>query len=329
MDLLKRLILLVLISGLVLPAVNAQKSVTDFLDMGKEDARIMSEAYLRPYGEMLGNTLNGGWYNSARVHRVGGFSLTMGVNMAMVPSSGKNFDVAPLLNQMQGGWTLKDANNHLAPTVAGKMPASVRPVLQQGNQDVLTLPDGSGFDKFPMPMAQVSVGLPFRSEISMRLVPSISAGDAGKVNLIGFGFKHSVKEYLPVIKHMPLVHSSVLVGYTHLGSEVNVTPNADFAGSNQKLEINSNGFTSRFLLGVNIPVIALYTGVGYGSTNSDFDLTGNYGSLGNNPFSLAYKTSGFDFNAGMRLRLGILAIFGDYTFGDYSMATLGVGLSFR
>ncbi|WP_132433357.1 DUF6588 family protein [Natronoflexus pectinivorans] len=303
----------------------AQKDVTRFLEMGIEDATILSEAYLKPYGEMLGTSLNGGWYTSARVHRVAGFNLTFNVNMVSVPSSGKSFD----LNNLEGNWRLQDENVSIAPTIAGKM--SDRPVLLYGPENAeqsFEMPNGTGFDRFPLPLLQIGVGLPYRTEVSARIIPTISAGDAGKVNLWGFGVRHSVKEYIPVIRHMPLINSSVLVGYTRFGSDVSVQQFGE--GSNQSLDISSGALTTRFLLGVNIPFISIYTGMGYNSTNSDFDLKGDYGPvLGNDPISLSYKTNGFDFNAGMRLRLGVIAFHGDYTVGDYSMLTFGVGINMR
>src|SRR5690554_6401327 len=118
---LKMLSSLLLVVLLLFPVgLKAQKQVTDFLKMteaGMQDAKLMSRAYLQPYGEMLGKSLNGGWYNSAGVHRIGGFDLTFGVNMAMVPDVGKTFDVAALLPQMSG-WSLEHPNLNMAPTAA-------------------------------------------------------------------------------------------------------------------------------------------------------------------------------------------------------------------
>jgi hypothetical protein len=306
-----------------------QKDVTEFLEIGKADAKILSEAYLRPYGEMLGRSLNGNWYNSASVHKVGGFNITLGINLVMVPDSRKSFDMNPLLAKMQGSYTLQNENNNIAPTIAGKQ--SARPVLEwddDGSPVSLPMPDGTGYDKIPLPMAQVSVGLPFRTEVSLRFVPTISASESGKVNLLGFGVKHDLKEYIPFIKRLPALQSSVMVGYTKFNGEVAVSQFE--GGSGQLLDINSGAFTSRLLVGVNIPFLAVYTGLGYGTATSDFDLKGDFGNeIGKDPLSLSYKTSGFDFNAGLRLRFGIIALHGDYTFGEYSMATAGIGISFR
>src|SRR5690554_4238051 len=271
---LKMLSSLLLVFLLLLPVgLKAQKQVTDFLEMGVEDARIVSEAYLQPYGEMLGKSLNGGWYNSAGVHRIGGFDLTFGVNMAMVPDVGKTFDVEALLPQMSAGWSLEDPNLYMAPTAAGSMPEALRPGLRYQGEPVLTLPDGSGFDKLPAPMVQAAVGLPWDTEVALRFIPSTSLGDAGKINLYGFGVKHSLKQYIPFLKRMPMLQSSLMLGYTRLGSDVGVSY---AGGSDQQLEITSGAFTSRLLVGLNMPILALYTGVGYGTTNSDFALKGEY-----------------------------------------------------
>lgn len=123
-----------------------------------------------------------------------------------------------------------------------------------------------------------------------------------------------------------MLQSSLMLGYTRLGSDVGVSY---AGGSDQQLEITSGAFTSRLLVGLNMPILALYTGVGYGTTNSDFALKGDYPGIGQDPFTLGYTTNGVDFNAGLRLRFGFFAIHGDYTFGDYSMLSAGVGINIR
>ncbi len=323
-----RSLLIAIVLGISLSHVTSgQKNVSEFLDLGVKDATIISKAYLKPYGDILGKTLNGGWYNSADVHKVAGFNFTVGINLGLAPASASTFDVAALLPQMESAWGLKNPDINIAPTVAGEM--RTRPVLTLGGADVLTLPNGSGFDKFPMPVIQLGVGLPLKTEISARFVPMLSIPDAGKVRMLGFGLKHSVKEYIPVVKRVPFLSTSVMFGYTNFDSDINIVYNA---GTNQSLKIDATGFTSRLLIGANFPFIAIYTGVGYGTTTSDFALKGDYmvNSVNfYNPISIGYKTTGFDANAGLRLRMGIIALHGDYTFGEYNMATVGIGISFR
>jgi hypothetical protein len=95
------------------------------------------------------------------------------------------------------------------------------------------------------------------------------------------------------------------------------------------LDISSSAFTGRLLIGANFPLIALYTGIGYGTTNTSFKMAGKFND---NDFlmDIPFNGSGsFDTNIGARIRLGIIAIHADYTVGNYSMLTAGLGLSFR
>ena len=69
-----------------------QGQIVDFLKAGQADANALSQAYLLPYGEMLGVNLNSGWYNSAKVHKVGGFDITLSASYTKAPSSKKSFD---------------------------------------------------------------------------------------------------------------------------------------------------------------------------------------------------------------------------------------------
>lgn len=325
---LKRILAAVVALVITLPAVS-QDDVIDFLGAGPNDARVLSHAYLKPYGEMLGTSLNAGWYNSAKVHKVGGFDLTVSVMAAMTPSSRTKFDVRKLGLE---AFSLAPSSPHMAPNVAGEIEESNLPRLQPnlpgGDYESFTLPNGTGFNKMPVPMIQAGIGLPLHSELIVRFVPKMDIGDVGEVGLLGFGLKHSLKDYIPFVKRTPFLQLSALMAYTKFNSLI---PVEDGMGGNE-LDISSGGFTSRLLVGANFPVISFYTGLGYGSTNSDFDLKGEYNIPGEgvkvDPL-VHYKTNGFDFNAGLRLRLGFLAIHGDYTFGTYPTLTVGVGINIR
>ncbi|WP_044107387.1 DUF6588 family protein [Anaerophaga thermohalophila] len=327
--------LVVIFALMVSHSVFSQEPLRDFFQAGEDNARILTKAYLQPYGEMLGTSLNAGWYNTAKVHKFGGFDLTFSVMNAVAPSSAKTFDVNKL--DLSG---VNVSGDGIAPTIAGEMESrpSISPDVQGGESASFTLPNGSGNDKLPIPMLQGAIGLPFNTEVMARVVPKMNFGDAGEVSVLGFGIKHSLKNYIPFVKRVPFLQMSVLAGYTDFNSSYGITDGGNMTVENGELGISSGAFTSRLLLGANFPVVALYTGFGYGSTNSDFDVKGTYSftndneqevSIGPDPFTLGYKTSGFDFNAGVRLRLGFLALHADYTVGDYSVLTAGVGINIR
>ena len=143
--------------------------------------------------------------------------------------------------------------------------------------------------------------------------------------------KHSLKDYIPFVKRTPFLQLSVLAAYTHFDGALSVSE-PDYGSG--EFTTQSNAFTSRLLIGVNVPVVSFYTGLGYGRATTNFGLDGNFKvgeaqELKVNPLGFEHEYSGFDMNAGMRVRIGILALHADYTIGDYTTITAGLGISFR
>ncbi len=321
----RKIIFVLLILSISLSNSFAQKQIIDFLNAGVEDANALGQAYLEPYGEMLGVNLNGGWYNSAKVHKLLGFDVMFSASYTTVPTAGKSFDSNNI-----GLQTVSAKGDGITPTMAGSDSESQVFVDNLTQSDVLTI-KGSGLNFFVSPMLQASVGLPFHTEIIGRFMPKVNMYDYGKVSLWGLGVKHSLKDYIPFVKRVPMLQLSVLGAYTNFSSNIGV----EYGDDSGDLEIGANAYTARALVGINIPVVCFYAGVGYGNTNSNFDVKGSFagipGEIGivENPISLAYTTDGFDFNVGMRLRFAVFAIYADYTVGEYSVITAGVGLNFR
>ncbi len=305
-----------------------QKEIIDFLNAGVEDANSLGQAYLEPYGEMLGVNLNGGWYNSAKVHKVLGFDVMFSASYTTVPSAGKSFDANEI-----GLKNVSPSGDGITPTMAGKPSQEQSFYFNEDptQTDILRI-KGSDLNFFVSPMLQAAVGLPFHTEVIGRFMPTVDMMDYGKVSLWGLGVKHSIKDYIPFVKRVPMLQLSVLGAYTNFSSNLGV----EFGDDSGDLEIGANAYSARLLAGLNFPVICFYAGMGYGSTSTNFDVLGSFSGIPGegetiveNPISLAYSTDGFDFNVGMRLRLAIFAIYVDYTVGDYSVITAGVGLNFR
>nr|WP_321409900.1 DUF6588 family protein [uncultured Carboxylicivirga sp.] len=318
----KSLIYLSTILLLIAGNINAQKNMPlDLLKGGVNDANAIAKEYLRPYGEMLGVNLNSGWYNSAKVHKLAGFDITISGSYTTAPSSKESFDISKLtLEQLQ----VMDGST-IAPTMAGDKGREIAFEHKDVPGQELVSLKGSGMNTFVSPMVQGAVGLPFHTEIMGRFMPRVEYGDYGKAYMWGLGLKHSLKDYIPFVKRIPVLQLSALAAYTHFESKLGVAGEV----GNGNLETMANAYTGRILIGANLPVIAFYSGVGYGNTKSSFDVIGDFGDLPNNPIALDYSTGNFDFNVGMRLRLAIFSIHADYTVGDYSVITAGVGINFR
>jgi len=313
----------------------SQTDIGKFLDAGVHDANVLAKPFMKPYGEMLGTSLNSGWYTSAKPHKMLGFDITITGAYTMAPSGATQYNVADYESKLNS-YELADATNSIAPTIAGDYDnrPSLRPKGLTSDIADIELPNGTGMDFFVTPMITVGVGLPFGTEIKGRFAPELEFGDAGKLSLWGLGVQKDLKDYIPVVKHMPVLNVSVLAAYTNFSGSVGVD-GINSMISDGSMDISSSAYTARLLVGVNLPVVAFYSGFGYGHSSSDFDVLGNYGLddiTGDDmvdPISLSYSTSGFDFNVGMRLRLGIIGIHADYTVGDYNSITAGLGINFR
>ncbi len=325
----KKIIITALLAVIGLGA-KAQIDLNELLQAGVDDANTLAKPYLNPFGEMLGASLNNGWYNSAKTHKLLGFDVTFTATYVKAPSGAKSFDVSKLdLKQYE----LVPGSSSITPTFAGESDTRAE-IRKQGditNLTSFTLPNGTGMDFLPVPMVSAGIGLPMGIELKGRFIPQLKLGDAGKLGLWGLGVQKDIKDYIPGVKHVPVLNMSVLMAYTKFSSSIDVPGEVEDNGS---LDIDAGAFTSRLIIGVNLPIVAFYTGLGYGRTSSDFALKGSYEINGmldpvSNPIDLNYGVNSFNMNVGMRLRLGVIALHADYTLGEYSAITGGFGISFR
>jgi hypothetical protein len=307
----------------------AQGDISELLSGSLKDANIIGKAYLEPLGKGFGASLNSGWYNTAKPHKLFGFDITFTVATAIPPSSAKTFDVSKLsLNY----WELQTSTDKMAPTVSGSKKDG--PVLQAIGDPgtTLTLPKGAGLTLVPAPMIQAGIGLPFNTELDLRFLPKISIPDAGEFSLWGFGIKNEFKEFIPGFKALPF-NVSAFFGYTNFKSSFDAKQSGS-SNSNQKLNFNASGYTTKLLISKSIPVLTVYAGVGYTKSTTNVDLKGDFELDGvpipdKTPISLDFVNKGMSANLGLRIKLAVIAFHFDYTLGDYKLFNAGVGINFR
>ena len=330
-------------------AFGQMKNIGQFTAGGIDDANKLIKAYLTPWANALGTGLSGGWYNTAKVHKLGGFDLTFTLNMAFVPTSDKTFNLDDL--DLTATYT-----ENTAPTAAGK--AKSGPQLSYLGVPLYNTPKGTGLGFIPSPMLQAGVGLIKGTEIDGRYMPGVKLGNIGSFGLWGIGLKHDILQWLPLAKKLPVLNVSLQGGYTKLNyiKDLSIQPGgsntlpstiADPLSffSDQSLNLTINSFTANLLVSANLPVISFYGGIGFAKTKTKLNLEGNYPipdlGLGIINETSASQSIGFDiknnngtptkprFNIGLRLKLGPITIHGDYTKANYSNFTTGLGISFR
>lgn len=330
---------LLAVAALLLSAPSmAQTDVTELLklyDKASADVSLLAKEYMRPLGEEFGKSLNTGWYTSAKPHKLGGFDITFSATAIPVSSSMKSFNVSEVL---PNGSTLKVApgSNPVTPTMLGKdvdgttvYAGAFTPATS------MQLPQGADFPVMPMANYNIAVGLPFHTDVAIRFVPSISFKDNGKFELWGIGIRNEFKEFIPVFKLLPF-SMSAFWGMTKYDLSWGLNDNSYAAGNDDhKLATNATSYTARLLVSKSIPVLTVYGGIGYNSSSSTYKLKGSYQyngmpiNGGKDPFNLDYSSTGMVLNAGLRIKLAVFMLFGDYTYAGTSMYTAGLGFTFR
>ncbi len=291
-----------------------------------EDGKSLIEAYISPLGNSLGAALNNGWYNTAKPHHLGGFDFTITANLVLVPADAKTFNITRSNNG-----TFKGVGSENTPTILGN--TSAGKATYNGNP--FDMPKGLNIPLLPVPMLQAGVGLIKNTEIDVRFMPEIKMKGVS-TGLFGVGVKHDILQWLPIVDKIP-IDISFQAGYTKLSSQIMLEdPN-----SNEKAEatLDVRATTFNILLSKKIAMFTAYAGLGYNSTKTTFNVNGDYKLLGNdfgNDFDVEELTK-FEFesnntlraNVGFRFQIAILALQANYTFSEYPVATVGLGISIR
>jgi hypothetical protein len=316
--------------------------------------------------------MSAGWYNTAKPHKLGGFDITLSFNTAIVPDADRIFNIPDLgLGDGSGIVSRVRSTQDESPTIAGEN--NLGPQITYwadnplGGDDIVIasfdLPKGTGFKYVPSPMIQASVGLIKGTELIGRYTPRFDVGDNGSVGLWGIGVKHSIKQWIPALKRVPILQLSVMGGYTKFSSITDISFQPEFYAetatkiendpglySCQQMLLETSSFTGNLLVSANLPVVCFYGGIGFASTNTDLKLDGYYpfpsvnsssGTLEvlsenakKDPINISIKnTDGSKtkprLNLGVRFKFAVITLHFDYTYANYSIATTGLGINFR
>ncbi|WP_298905032.1 DUF6588 family protein [uncultured Psychroserpens sp.] len=334
-----------------------QKSKSQELEtilLAAEDASLLTQNYLNPAMEGLMFSMNGGWYSTAKTHKKFGFDIMINANASFVPNENQMFAFVP------GDYTFLSLPN-------GE--TSLNTVMSENDAETqidISIPNGDGSFKVasfdmpggitedlpinavPTPMVQLGFGLPYKTDIKLRLFPGLNFDDSIKANLIGFGLQHDLMQYLGPLDKLPL-NLSILGAFTNMKVTYDIDDeNADdeVAVTNGEAEFKMNTWTIQAIASLDFKIITLYGSVGYNQGKTTTKMKGDYvltydveDSNGNvigtveesisNPINLDFEANGMRATLGTRLNIGFFKIFADYTFQDYNTATAGIAFSFR
>lgn len=343
----------------------AQGDAAVLLKAGTQNANSLFNGYLGPLMKGMSQSLNNGWYNTAKPHGTGGFDITFTMSAFQVPDADKTFDIASAvpITPTPGQTLYLQSTNPLVPidpntsTMFGA-DKSNKVVIMANTLggipiDTMELPKGTNVGFGPgLPQLQLGIGIYKNTELMIRYIPSIKLGSDGKVGGFGFGVKHDIKQWIPVIKEQKIWDWSALFSYNSIGLEYDLgselKPRSDLPNNtgssfdNQKLILEGSGWQLGTIVSAKLLFFTPYLGLGYASSTMKLKAEGDYPvTLPNpitqqseitnakDPVNIENSTSGFRATAGFRIKLLLLTIHADYTFAEYNAATIGVGLNLQ
>ena len=106
-----------------------------------DDGKKILEAYISPLAYSIGSSMNNGWYNTAKPHKLGGFDITITLNTVIVPESAKSFNIDESnKNTFSGGQT---------PTILGNSAGSDVTVITNNVSSTTPMPKGLNIPIIP------------------------------------------------------------------------------------------------------------------------------------------------------------------------------------
>lgn len=339
----------------IITSISTSAQELESLLLAGDDASKLTEGYVNPLMKGLMYSMNGGWYTTGKTHKKFGFDLTINANASFVPDAGKTFVFSPndytFLTTANGETTLQtvmsenDDNTQI----------NIRIPVGDGTYKVgsFEMPGGIAEDlpasAVPTPMVQLGFGLPFKTDIKLRLVPTLKFDDDKvSTNLFGLGLQHDLTQYFGKLEKLPL-NVSVLAAFTNMKVAYAIedeSSNDNVSVSNGEAEFKMNTWTVQAIGSLDFKFISLYGALGYNNGSSSVKMKGDYtlsytiedsngnpiGSQSetvNDPVNLDFDANGMRATIGARLNLAFFKIFSDYTFQEYNTWSAGIAFSFR
>lgn len=357
----KKLYSLIIATLLLLPALKtfAQDSGGDddfsgLIKSNSADATALLRAYGEPMFKGFGIGLNSGWNNTAKTKKLLHFELRITANVAQVPVKDRSFDVNKI--GLSGHVTPADANNHIAPTVAGDKDVD-GPEMNinddNGNKiSSFTLPSGV-FHYVPAPTIQLTVGLVHNTDLTIRTTPKIKiSDDAGSVGMVGFGIKHDIIQDFAKGAPKPF-DLAIAANYNRINynKKLDVQPDANSSPapgestdfSNQHLEAHFSGFNLQAIISKKLLFFTPFAAVAYQIAHTDLGALGNYPLTSDaslipgqtfyttvkDPVHIKEKSvSGFRADAGFQIAVVGFRIYASVSTGEYVSGNAGIGFGF-
>ena len=317
----KKILLTLLATVFTITSYTQTSSIITILDSDISQGKKLITAYFTPMTESFSANLNNGWYNTAKPHNLGGFDLTFTINTVIIPNSAKTYKIE---DEFGGVFTSEEEKAY---TIFGN--SQTTEITYQnsysGLSETFDMPGGYELPILPLPMIQAGIGLIKNTAVDVRFIPKLGIGNEINVNLLGFGIKHDLLQWIPAFGDAIPMSLSLQAGHTSLNTELEI--------SNQNISLTTKATTINLIASKKLSILTGYAGIGYNSSATTFAANANF-NFDNVGFEEAVEIKfasdkNVRANVGLRLNITLITIQADYTFSEYPTATLGLGISFR
>jgi hypothetical protein len=177
-------------------------------------------------------------------------------------------------------------------------------------------------------MIQLGVGVIPNTDVKVRFMPLLEFDEDFEAKMWGIGILHHLNNYFPSGDEL-LVDISVFGGFTNVQSEILISQTFD--GDDQIGAQGLYSWTLEGLVSYDLSVLTVYGGLGYNQLVSDLDVLGTYEVRPNevltDPISASNTYRNFKATVGLRVKLAIFTLHGEYSFNHYNLLTAGFGIN--
>ena len=284
---------------------------------------------------------NGGWFNSAKVHKKLGVDLSLRLNASFVPSADQAFSISNL------EYITSEAND--LPTIIGSSrqeelivtipPDGILPEMKTTIKSPKGIKSKLPLGAVPAPVLQLAIGIPFDTEVILRYSPEYHRKGID-MSFKGLGIKHNLLQYFGPIDKFP-INISALASFSKMKIDYDIQSFSSIKGSGQVAQFSLNNYNLLLIASLDVLVVNFYAGFGFSGGDSSFKMLGHYDleyqtesnipitrSL-NDPIDMNFNVSGYQTTIGAKFKFLIFSAYADFTFQDYNTLSTGISINFR
>jgi len=296
-------------------------------DLLVEDMLLIADNFGTPAAEAAAIQSSAGWFTSARDLGKWKIEISVHGNAVFIPgskqtklASNKDFNI---LN-IQGN------TNALLPTVFGGDTDVVFEGELLGQEFSFDAIDGLNKNIVIHPFPQVTVGLPYGTEVALRFVPRVTINNVG-VSTSGIGLKHNLAQYFKYSKPDDFQVAAV-VTYSNIDIDYEYAPiEISASGVNvlalNRIDVKADLWLLQALVSKLYGDFEVFGAMGVTSSNFDYSMGGGgsllptlndeLGALGGNDVK-------FKADLGFNYYVGNFKISSAFTAGSFFNANLGL-----